>query len=148
MHKKFVYIVYRHTQRNSVYYNHSKGQEPGWKKGNKKMKQLTKKAIANAPKYMVAIDWKAAYRNTIDFQPIEASDILEAMKIAEKFFNENVYLLAIMEKTGEVHENEFLVYEDKLTSRNLGNWHPSDAEHSECPFNAVYHVENNFAVIR
>lgn len=112
------------------------------------MKKLTKKAIAAAPKYMVAIDWNASYSGTIDHKMIEASNIFEAMQIADKFFNENVYLLAIMEKTGEIVENEYLVYADMLTSRNRGNWHLSDAEHSEVPFQSIYHVEHGFAVIR
>lgn len=109
------------------------------------MKKLTKKAIAAAPKYMVAIDYRACYRPmTIDYKMIEAKDILEAMAIADKLFDEDtVYLLNIMEKTGEVQENEFLVYEDKLTSRRRGNWHLTDAEHSEQPFTKLYHIESD-----
>ena len=112
------------------------------------MKKLTRKAIATAPKYLVAFDWKANYRDLIDFEPIEAETILEAMQIADKTFDENVYLLAILEKTDEIVENEFIVYEDKLTSRNHGNWHLSDAEHGEVPFQGLYQAEHGFAVIR
>ena len=107
------------------------------------MKKLTKKAIAAAPKYMVSIDWRASYRNTIDRQMLNAGDIFEAMAEAEKFFDENVYLIRILEKTEEVQENEFLVYTDKLTSRSRGNWHLTDAAHNEHLFPAVYHVESN-----
>lgn len=109
--------------------------------------KITKKAIATAPKYMIAIDWKAAYRNTIDCQTIEAGNITEAMQIAEKHFDENVYLIHLLEKTGETHDNEFLVYESKLTSRSANSWHITDAEHSECPCKADYHVELGFATI-
>ena len=112
------------------------------------MKKLTKKAIAAAPKYLVAIDWNACHSSSIDHKPIEADDIFEAMRIADKIFDENVYLLAILEKTSEIFENEFIVYADKLTSRSRGNWHLSDAEHGEAPFQSVYHVEHGFAVIR
>ncbi len=110
------------------------------------MKKLTKKAIAAAPKYIVSIDYKASYRPmTIERKVIEAADILEAMRIADKFFDEEkVYLLNIMEKTGEVCRDEYLVYTDKLTSRTPGNWHLTDAEHCEQPFQAYYHVELNF----
>lgn len=109
------------------------------------MKKLTKKAIANAPKYMISIDYRACYKPmTIDYRMIEAENILDAMRIADKFFDkETVYLMTIMEKTGEVQDNEFLVYEDKLTSRNRGNWHLTDAEHSEQPFTKTYHVESD-----
>ena len=112
------------------------------------MKKLSKKAVAAAPKYMVAIDWNASYSSSIDHKMIEANNIFEAMQIADKLFNENVYLLAIMEKTGEIVENEFVVYADKLTSRTPSNWHLSDAEHGEVPFQSIYHVEHGFAVIR
>lgn len=110
------------------------------------MKKLTKKAIAAAPKYILAIDYKASYRPmTIEYEIIEAADILEAMQIADRFFNEDtVYLLNIMEKTGEVKENEFLEYKDKLTSRNRGDWHLTDAEHSEQPYTKWYHAEYHF----
>lgn len=107
------------------------------------MKKLTKKAIAAAPKYMVSIDWKASYRNTIDRQMLNANNIFEAMKEAEELHDENVYLIRILEKTEEVQENEFLVYEDRLTSRSRGNWHLTDAAHSEHLFPAVCHVESN-----
>lgn len=112
------------------------------------MKKLTKKAIAAAPKYMVAIDWNSSYSGTIDHEMIEADNIFEAMQIADKMFSENVYLLAIMEKTDVIVENEFIAYADKLTSRTRGNWHLSDAEHGESPFMSIYHVEHGFAVIR
>lgn len=110
------------------------------------MKKLTKKAIAAAAKYIVAIDYKASYRPmTIEYKVIKANDIFEAMQIADMLFDENtVYLLNIMEKTGEVHENEYLVYEDKLTSRTEGNWHLTDAAHSEQPFKVLYNVEYDF----
>lgn len=108
------------------------------------MKKLTKKAIAAAPKYMVSIDWKTSYRNTIDRQMLNASNIFEAMKEAESLHDENVYLIQILEKTEEVQENEFLVYENRMTSRSRGNWHLTDHEHSEHPFPALYHVECGF----
>lgn len=108
------------------------------------MKKITKKAIAAAPKYMVSIDWKASYRNTIDRQMLNANSIFEAMKEAESLYDENVYLIRILEKTEEVQENEFLVYEDRMTSRSRGNWHLTDAEHSEHLFPALYHVEHGF----
>ena len=107
------------------------------------MKKLTKKAIATAPKYMISIDWRASYRNTIDRQMLNADNIFEAMQEAEKLHDENVYLLRILEKTDEVQENEFLVYEDKLTSRSRGNGHLTDAAHNEHLFPALYHVESN-----
>lgn len=108
------------------------------------MKKLTKKAIAAAPKYMVSIDWKASYRNTIDRQMLNANNIFEAMKEAESLYSENAYLIRILEKTEEVQENEFLVYADRMTSRSRGNWHLTDAEHHEHRFPALYHVEHGF----
>lgn len=109
--------------------------------------KITKKAIATAPKYMVSIDYRAGYRNAIDFQLLNADNIFEAMQEAEKLHDENVYLLRILEKTGEVHENEFLVYADKLISRSRGNYHLSDKEHGEVAFDALWHVEAKFACL-
>ena len=88
------------------------------------MKKLTKKAIKEAANYMIQIDWKANYRNALEAEVLEAKTLVEAMNEASKRFDENVYMLSILEKTGAITGDggPGLVYEEILRSRTAGRW--------------------------
>lgn len=109
--------------------------------------KLTKKAIKAAPKYVICIDWKAAYKNAIDYMVLNAQDIFEAMKEAEANFDENVYLMTIAEKTSEVVDDLFIRYEDRFTCRGNKNWHITDEAHGEYVHSVCYapSLTNGFA---
>lgn len=92
------------------------------------MKKLTKKAIKEAVRYMVMIDWHTAYRNTLDTEVLEAESLIEAMDEASEMFNDNVYMLAILEKTDEVVEGNGLVYQEIMRSRTADRWNTIKAE--------------------
>ena len=86
------------------------------------MKKLTKKAIKEAANYMVMIDWKANVNACLDTEILEAETLTEAMDEATERFTENVYMLAIMEKTGETADDNCLTYREVLRSRSAGSW--------------------------
>lgn len=86
------------------------------------MKKLTKKAIKEAAIYMAQIDWKTSCRDTLDFVPLKAQNLIEAMNEASERFDENVYMLSILEKTGEMVDDNGLKYEEILRSRTVGRW--------------------------
>lgn len=86
------------------------------------MKKLTKKAVKEAATYMVQIDWKASYRDTLDVEVLDAKTLIDAMNEASDLFDENVYMLSILEKTGVVIDDNGLAYEEVLRSRSAGSW--------------------------
>ena len=89
------------------------------------MKKLTKKAIKEAANYMVMIDWTASVNAVLCTLVLEAETLTEAMDEATERFTENVYMLAIMEKTGETttdNECNGLIYKEILRSRTAGSW--------------------------
>lgn len=92
------------------------------------MKKLTKKAIKEAANYMVMIDWKAAYRNDLSYEALTAETTIEAMDEASELFNDNVYLLAIFEKTGETTDDNGLLYKEILSGRTANRWQTMKAE--------------------
>lgn len=70
---------------------------------------------------------------TYSYELIEANDIVEAMEIADKMWNENVYLMRIMTKVGKIEkEEDYKVerYEATLCRRNFG-WYKNDKNHYE-----------------
>lgn len=110
------------------------------------MKQITKKAIKEAPHYMVVIDWKADKRplyKAFDYKLLDAVDVLAAMDEAETFFTDDVYMIYVLEKTSDTTDMGIL-YGSVLCSRQVGNYHKADAAHSEGGFWATYNPEWNF----
>lgn len=79
----------------------------------------------------------AIYTDTRDmnysYTAIDANDIVEAMEIADKMWNENVYLMRIMSKVGKIEkEEDYKVerYEATLCRRSHG-WYRNTEENSE-----------------
>lgn len=102
--------------------------------------KITKKAIKEAPRYMVVIDWKSGKRPTykaFDYKLLDAADILTAMDEAETYYTEDVYMIYLLEKTSHTTELGIL-YGSVLCSRQAGNYHKADSAHSEGGFWATY----------
>lgn len=120
--------------------------------------KLTKKAIKEAPEYIIMLDPKACgasekskngfYKRLgceLYFKALSANTIIEAMKEAESYFDDTTYLITLSEKTGEVDtESESIIYKDILTTRANSNWHICDREHSERPCFTNYNPEFKF----
>ena len=109
------------------------------------MKRITKKAIKEAPKYMLFIDWKTEHRPTykaFDYILMNSKNLIEAMNEAEAHIDETVYLVKVLEKTEEVDELG-IIYSAVLANRKNG-WHTNDLDHSEGKFEAAYNPNWSF----
>ena len=94
-------------------------------KGDKEMKK----------EFAVLVDHKAVYSNNEHYVPvmIEANDIVEAMTSAEKYMDETVYLIKILERKSGIEKAEGckkIKFEEILVNRGHG-WKKADAHHSE-----------------
>lgn len=113
---------------------------------DKTMKKITKKAIKEAHNYTIAIDYcidtrshKAgnlrAWHNTHwNMVALNADNLLDAMSEAEAYFNEDTYMMHLLEKTGNLlnaDEYPTIEYKAVLASRHKGAWHRHDQHHGE-----------------
>lgn len=84
-------------------------------------------------KYVLVVDFRAN-TNTRFYQfCMDASTIIEAMKEAEMYLSENVYLVKIAERTGrkfKVHKGTKTFFKEILVNRGSG-WHACDDWHGE-----------------
>lgn len=110
------------------------------------MKKITKKAIKEAHNYTIAIDYcidteshraknyKLWGNDFWKMVALEADSILDAMSEAEAYFNEDTYMIHLLEKTGEVNDRggyKTIEYRAILASRHKGSWHRHDSKHGE-----------------
>lgn len=110
------------------------------------MKQITKKAIKEAPEFMIVVDNKAEYKGNapFDYEMMEAKTVIEAMTEAEDYIDNATYLVKILQKTGEVDpEGLGIIYSAILCNRTNG-WHTNDTKHSETEFEATYNPNWSF----
>lgn len=109
------------------------------------MKKITKKAIKEAPAYIITIDYTVDTKKGLERKTLAATNLVEAMAEAETFFSEEVYLIDLAEKTGDIDADvNGLIYKDILTSRRRRNWHITDKQHSESPASTAYNLEFGF----
>ena len=119
--------------------------------------KITKKAIKEAPRYMLVIDWKAEKRQAMPYEPfhyelLNASSIFEAMNEAEAKLDDTVYLMKLLENTGDIDREEGeentagIIYHAVMTNRHNG-WHCNDYSHGEGRFEATYNPLWNFSPI-
>lgn len=85
--------------------------------------------------FVICTDYKAGRHPEIAllYEAVKAENIVEAMEIADSKWNDDVYLMQIMEKVGKVEkEEDYKVerYEAKLCRRSNG-WHPNKKAYSE-----------------
>lgn len=103
-------------------------------------KKAMKEAIKNAPKFIAYIDYKAASEKSLEYVARKAQDIISTMDEAEALKTADVYLMRIAENTGNVTEENMLVYIDKLCTRSC-NWYHNDAAHGESTCTHNYGLE-------
>lgn len=118
--------------------------------------KITKKAIKEAPKYIMTLDPKACGANNAEgfykslgaglyYKTLTATSILEAMAEAESHYNETTYLITIAEKTGNADTNtDGIIYREILTTRGNYNWHICNDAHGELPATIAYNPEYKF----
>ena len=85
--------------------------------------------------FAVLVDHKSEFSKNENYRPvmIEANDILDAMDAAEKFMDETVYLIKILErKTGVEKFGGYkrVQFEEILVNRGHG-WKKADVQHYE-----------------
>lgn len=93
---------------------------------------LTKKAIKNAPRFILSTDYKATYKPlTIFREPLKADNLVAAMLEADSKFTydtyeEQVWCLIISEKTDvieNVNGEDAIVYEERIESGMKDRWY-------------------------
>ena len=110
--------------------------------------KITKKAIKEAAEFILVIDWKAEKRDALSapftYLLMDAKTIPEAMSEAEKHIDDTVYLVKLLEKTGELDSEEIenggslgIIYKAILANRKNG-WHCNDYDHCEGRFEVAY----------
>lgn len=100
------------------------------------MKKLTKKMIAEAPKYMIAIDYLTSspeYHRSWRKVALNADNLAEAMDEAEPYFGLDVYMIHLLEKTGtaQIEDVDYITYDPVLATRHKGAYHRHDELHGE-----------------
>lgn len=53
-------------------------------------------------KYIAVIDYKASYKSGFDFVELESKNIVDAMEEANRIDMENVYMVSVAEKFGNI----------------------------------------------
>ena len=118
--------------------------------------KITKKAIKEAPKFIMTLDPKACGANNVEgfykalgsqlyYKTLAATNILEAMAEAESYYDETTYLISLEEKTVDADANtDGVVYREILATRGCSNWHLFDKAHSETPALIAYNPEYKF----
>lgn len=117
--------------------------------------KITKKAIKEAPEYIIRLDPKAGGTSKpkangfykiigveLYYKALTAQTLLEAMQEAENYFYDTTYLIDIAVKTGDFDpDNEGIIYKDVLTTRGNKNWHICDKAHCEIAYYTAYNPE-------
>ena len=85
--------------------------------------KVTKKVIKAAPEYILGIDYKASYKPlTIELVPMANTDLVEAMKEANEYWNDNeVWCLNLFRKS-DVVEDDCLLYKTCVGAWSDGHW--------------------------
>lgn len=85
--------------------------------------------------YIAIIDYKATEKSGFDHIALESKNLVSAMAEAEKYMNDNVYMVEITEKSGKsqkISDYKETLFVEVLTNRGNG-WHPCDDDHCESP---------------
>lgn len=94
--------------------------------------------------YVAYIDFKAGRSESIRYEKLRADNVIDAMREAEALFNEDVYLIDLMEsgairKTKEDGATHIRTsYHEILCTRDGERWHLHDAKHCEGEGFGVY----------
>lgn len=84
-------------------------------------------------KYVVMVDWKAEYKSGFDYWEMTAKDAIEAIEQADTIWNNCMYLVKILEKTGKAEKagaDRVVTYKSVLCRRSFG-WHRTNAANGE-----------------
>ena len=122
--------------------------------------KITKNIMKEASEFIICVDpkiscsydtnysydWKGRGMSTgiasMHFKVMEATNIIDAMREADAYWDENVYAIKISQKSHA--DDEHIVYKDILTCRNEWNWHVTDEQHCEVPCEVLYNPEHKY----
>lgn len=94
--------------------------------------------------YVAYIDFKADRSESIRYEKLHSDNVIDAMREAEAFFDEDVYLIDLLEsgavrKTKEDGATHIRTsYHEILCTRDGERWHLHDAKHCEREGFGVY----------
>ena len=95
--------------------------------------------------YVAYIDFKAGHSESIRYEKLRADNVIDAMREAEALFNEDVYLIDLLEsgavrKTKEDGMTHIRTsYHEILCTRDGKRWHLHDEQHWETSILSHYH---------
>ena len=92
--------------------------------------KITKKAIKEAPAFIIGIDYKASYKPmTIELKSLTADNLLDVMKEANNYWDdETVWCLLIYRKT-DIVEDDAIKYEECLGAWRENRWQTKEIDH-------------------
>lgn len=95
--------------------------------------KITKKAIKEAPAFILGIDYKASYQPlTIELKSLTANNLLDALKEANNYWNDDtVWCLNIYNKT-DIVDGELIKYEECIGTWRENRWETRDDKDINC----------------
>lgn len=95
--------------------------------------------------YVAYIDFKAGHSESIRYEKLHSDNVIDAMREAEAFFDEDVYLIDLME-SGAIRKTKEdgmtyirTSYHEILCTRDGKRWHLHDEQHWETSILSHYH---------
>lgn len=105
-----------------------------------------KKSFRTAPKYVAFLGYKAGYFFPFSYIKLEAADAEGAMNECEYLFNNNVCKIILLKNTNETDENG-LLYNGWLATRDGITWHKNDRAHGETECTVCYTLYGDYDII-
>ena len=132
--------------------------------------KITKKMIKEAPSFILEVDprgflseedkgkfnarmkeqnfyksycYGSSCNEGLFYKHLEATTLIDAMKEAEKYFDNYIYLLTISQKTDKP-DGGFIQYKETIRSRQKGEWHICDEDHGEATYLIGYDLEYKY----
>ena len=96
-------------------------------------------------KYTLSIDYKAATNKGLEYITMESKNELEAIAEADSKWNEEIYMMRIMKKDGNVERKngwKITKYTAILARRSHG-WHLNNNENSEASHSVIHYIPKN-----
>ena len=85
--------------------------------------RITKKAIQSAPRFVLGVDYTAAYKPmTIDLFPVEADNVYDAMvEVCKHWDDTKVWCMSLYERTDET-EGGYIAYKERIITYEGIDW--------------------------
>ena len=100
-------------------------------------------------KFTLCIDYKAATGKGLEYIQMNATKILDAISEADGMWNDEIYMMQIMEKEGKTERMDWsrvTTYRAVLARRSYG-WHLNNKQNSEAEHKVTHTVLNRNSAV-